>query len=115
MIALKTNEHKSTLAPQWNMIPDGATANYAAPTISKDTPIRKKNGWCYCCFFPGFFRLVYLLLLYVVHIKNPTLFFQIGVFFAIVCVALFAIAHPAHLRTVRSFSTFHVGTMHHDE
>ena len=39
LIALKTNEHKSTLAPQWNIIPDGAIANYAPHTISIDTPI----------------------------------------------------------------------------
>ena len=41
-ITRKTKEPRPTLAPQWNIIPDGTITNYTPYTITVDTPLRKK-------------------------------------------------------------------------
>ena len=42
-ITRKTKEPRSTLAPQWNIIPDGTITNYTPHTITVDTPLRKNT------------------------------------------------------------------------
>ena len=42
-IARKTKEPRNTLAPQWNIIPDGTITNYTPHTITIDTPKRKNT------------------------------------------------------------------------
>ena len=42
-ITRKTKEPRPTLAPQWNIIPDGTITNYTPHTITVDTPLRKNT------------------------------------------------------------------------
>ena len=42
-ITRKTKELRPTLAPQWNIIPDGTITNYTPHTITVDTPLRKNT------------------------------------------------------------------------
>ena len=42
-ITRKTKEPRPTLAPQWNIIPDGTITNYTPHTITVDTPFRKNT------------------------------------------------------------------------
>ena len=39
----KTKEPRQTLAPQWNIIPDGTITGYSPHTITIDTPRRKNT------------------------------------------------------------------------
>ena len=40
----KTKETRPTLAPQWNIIPDGTITNYTPHTIKEDTPLKKTQS-----------------------------------------------------------------------
>ena len=42
-ITRKTKEHRPTLAPQWNIMPNGTITNYTPHTITVDTPLRKNT------------------------------------------------------------------------
>ena len=42
-LAGKTKEPRHTLAPQWNIIEDGAITGYSPHTITLDTPLRKNT------------------------------------------------------------------------
>ena len=42
-ITRKTKEHRPTLAPQWNIMPNGTITNYTPHTITVDTPLRNNT------------------------------------------------------------------------